>query len=134
MQPLWISGYHGPVSKCGRDRKDGFVEVLRQYHTDMFSSRIQPSPSLTGPFVGISINDETAVLQLFAHLEGDAFNVALLMPEDKWATRNRAVGSTLRLLQFSGEIGVLMAEVRERGLTRRRGPVCICDGTTDPGG
>ena len=32
-------------------------------------------------------DDETATLQLFAHLEGEALNVALLMPEEKRATR-----------------------------------------------
>ena len=33
-------------------------------------------------------DDKTAALQLFAHLEGEALNVALLMPEDKRATRD----------------------------------------------
>ena len=28
--------------------------------------------------------DGMAVLQLFAHLDGEALNVALLMPEDEW--------------------------------------------------
>ena len=32
-------------------------------------------------------DDETAALQLFTHLEGEALNVALLMPEGKHATR-----------------------------------------------
>ena len=50
-----------------------------------------------GPSVGSNINrcltklnswdDETAALQLFAHLEGEVFNVALLMPDDKRAIR-----------------------------------------------
>ena len=31
-------------------------------------------------------DEETAALQLFAHLEGNALNVALLIPEDKRAT------------------------------------------------
>ena len=31
--------------------------------------------------------DETAALQLFAHLEGEALNVALLMPEGELANR-----------------------------------------------
>ena len=31
--------------------------------------------------------DKTAALQLFAHLEGEALNVALLMPEDKRDSR-----------------------------------------------
>ena len=33
-------------------------------------------------------DDERAALQLFAHLEGDALNVALLEPGAQWATRN----------------------------------------------
>ena len=44
-------------------------------------------------------DDEMAALQLFAHLEGDALNVALLIPEDQW------------VLQFSWEIGVLPGKV-----------------------
>ena len=32
-------------------------------------------------------DDKTAALQLFAHLEGEALNVTLLMPEDKHATQ-----------------------------------------------
>ena len=38
-------------------------------------------------------DDETAALQLFAHLEGDALNVALLLPEDQRATRSGLSGA-----------------------------------------
>ena len=38
-------------------------------------------------------DDETAALQLFAHLKGDALNVALLIPEDQQATRSGLSGA-----------------------------------------
>ena len=37
-------------------------------------------------------DDSTVVLQLLSHLEGDALNVALLVPETKRATRAGLVG------------------------------------------
>ena len=38
-------------------------------------------------------DDETATLQLFAHLEGDALNVALLLPEAQRAIRSGLSGA-----------------------------------------
>ena len=43
--------------------------------------------------------DETAALQLFAHLEGEAFNVALLMPKGERATKE---GLSRRSSQLPG--------------------------------
>ena len=38
-------------------------------------------------------DDTTAALQLLSHLEGDALNVALLVPETRWATQVGLVGA-----------------------------------------
>ena len=51
---------------------------------------------------------ETAALQLFAHLEGDALNVALLMPEAKRATRN---GLSEALSDYYNSLGRLAMEL-----------------------
>ena len=38
-------------------------------------------------------DEATAALQLLSHLEGDALNVALLVPETRWATHVSLVGA-----------------------------------------
>ena len=40
-------------------------------------------------------DDATAALQLLSHLEGDALNVALLVPKTWWATRVGLVGALM---------------------------------------
>ena len=40
-------------------------------------------------------DDDTAALQLLAHLEGDALSVALLVPEKQRATRSGLVGALI---------------------------------------
>ena len=42
--------------------------------------------------------DETAALQVFRHLEGEALNVALLMPEGERANREGVFAGSLKLL------------------------------------
>ena len=41
-------------------------------------------------------DDDTATLQLLAHLEGDALSVALLVPEKQRATRSGLVGALIQ--------------------------------------
>ena len=52
---------------------------------------------------------------IYAHLEGDALNMALLVPEAQRATRSGLSGGgggvSLGSLQFSWEIGALPVEV-----------------------
>ena len=73
--------------------------------------------------------DRTAALQLFAHLEGGALIVALLMPEGE-----RANWECLSwgLLQFPGETGSIPAAVRERYSPTGNGPGNVCHRTGDP--
>ena len=53
-------------------------------------------------------DDETAALQLYSHLEGDALNVALLLPEAQRATRSGLSGA-LSDHYTSGARGVVVS-------------------------
>ena len=66
-------------------------------------------------------NDATAVLQLLSHLEGDALNVALLVPEVKRATWVGLVGALTEHYASPG----CPTPVRKDDSTGRGGPVDI---------
>ena len=55
--------------------------------------------------------DETAALQLFAHLEG--LNVALLMPEGGGGQPGGIFAGSLELLLFTGKVGGVQKKIRE---------------------
>ena len=58
-------------------------------------------------------SEGTAVLQLFAHLEGEALDVALLMPKGE-GEMGGPIEWSFRILQFSGETSGSPAAIRER--------------------
>ena len=51
-------------------------------------------------------DDETAALQLFAHLEGEALNIALLTLEDQWVTRSRLSGALSDYYSSPGRLAI----------------------------
>ena len=61
--------------------------------------------------------DDTAALQLLSHLEGDALNVALLVPEVRRATRTGLVGE---LTEHYGSPGRLVDYQRQFEKTPRK--------------
>ena len=62
-------------------------------------------------------DDTTAALQLLSHLEGDALDVALLVPEAKQATQTRLVGA---LMEHYGSPGRLADYRRQFERTARK--------------
>ena len=63
--------------------------------------------------------DETAALQLFAHLEGEALNVALLMPEGERANREGFLQGLSNYYYSPGRLAVLRRKFES--VTRRTG-------------
>ena len=57
--------------------------------------------------------DGTAALRLFAHLDGEALNVALLMPEEKWA---KWEGLSQGLSDYYNSPGRLESAIRRPGM------------------
>ena len=57
------------------------------------------------------LDDTTVALQLLSHLEGNSWNVALLVPEVKRATRAGLVGGTNQTLRITGPVGGLSTPV-----------------------
>ena len=76
--------------------------------------------------------DRTAVLQMFAHLEGEALNVALLMPGGRAGELGLPFTGPFRLLQLPGETGSVPAAFRERYSPTGNGPGNACHRTGDP--
>ena len=89
----------GPAPGCFRERKDAWNHILCRYHAGLLDIETQNVPRFDGTVSwhqhqqvlnaiakSNGCYEETAALQLFAHLEGNVLNVALLMPEDKRAT------------------------------------------------
>ena len=68
-------------------------------------------------------DDATAALQLFSHLEGDALNVALLVPESRRASQVGLVGA---LTAHYGSPGRIIG-------ANFRGPVHFCHSIRDVG-
>ena len=54
-------------------------------------------------------------LQLLSHLEGEALNVALLVPEAKRATQARLVGALTEHYGSPGRLADYQRQVREDG-------------------
>ena len=73
-------------------------------------------------------DDDTAALQLLSHLEGDALNVALLVPETQ---RGTCVGLVGALTAHYGSPGRLADYRRQFEKTTR--PLYICDSIGDIG-
>ena len=86
---------------------------LRRFNPDWWRLRQRKYPSLVGRQVGTNIDaivrsngwdDATLTLQLLSHLEGDALNVALLVPEVQRTTR---IGLVRALTDHYGSPGRL---------------------------
>ena len=89
------------------ETQDILAQVQSDLHTVKMASPIRSSPELRtvpvshrpGRFTNTAVprfsrwDDETAALQLFSSLEGDALNVALLQPEAQRATRSGLSGA-----------------------------------------
>ena len=54
------------------------------------------------------------MLQLFVHLDGEALNVALLMPGGRTGQMGRSIKRSFGVLQLSRETSCVPAAIRER--------------------
>ena len=104
-----VPASHGPgrFTNTAVPRFDG--TVCWQHHQQVFNTIAKSN-----------WDDETAALQLFTHLEGEALNVALLMPEGKHATREGLSQGLSELRGFRREAGDSAWRFEVSGMSARR--------------